>query len=226
MSKLSDRTGKGLMKRVDGMLSTDRKDWFDFLNDEASVFPLTGWLHETTGIPPCVSVGAMFLYFVVQAFRGEEADFVAICVGTLYPMFKSVQALQTEQDPDDDRTWLAYWLCYGWFVVADTYANWIMQFIPAYYLVKLCFVIWLQLPGQWMGARLVYSYVFAPIYNWFGDDIKHWLNRTADEVHDYNRGVAKSLDKMKGEAMDKASQEYLKRAAERHQEQLETDETE
>ena len=34
-------------------------------------------------------------------------------------MFKSVQALQTEDDPEDDKVWLTYWCVYGFIVVID-----------------------------------------------------------------------------------------------------------
>ena len=98
-----------------------------------------------------------------------------------------------------------------------------MQYIPLYPILKFFFILWLQLPGRYMGARFVYGYILAPIYKFAGQDIRDWLNATADEVHDYNRGVAKSFDNMKADAMDKASQEYLRRAAERHQEQVDSD---
>ena len=81
-----------------------------------------------------------------------------------------------------------------------------------YYFLKLCFFIWLQLPGKLMGARIIYRWIFAPIYELFGKQINHAVNRTAEEMYDYNKEVAKSLEDMKGDAIDKASEEYLRRA--------------
>ena len=222
MPSLADRVGKAQKKKVEGYLSTDDKSWYDFLNDEASVYWGTQWLERTAGIPPLVTIGAIIIYFIVQTIRGEFNEIFAIIIGTLYPMFKSVQALQTEHDAEDDKVWLSYWVIYSWLVVSDTYVGFIMQYIPLYPTWKFFFIIWLQLPGQYMGARFVYGYVLAPLYKMAGKDIGDWLNAAAEEVHDYNRGVAKNFDSMKADAMDKASQEYLKRAAARHQEQVDT----
>ena len=64
-------------------------------------------------------------------------------VGTIYPAFKSVQALQTDTDFEDDSAWLTYWIVYGTVVVADVYVHVILQYIPLYYFLKLCFFLWL-----------------------------------------------------------------------------------
>ena len=64
-------------------------------------------------------------------------------MGTVYPALKSIRALQTDTDPEDDKQWLAYWIIYGTVVVADIYVHIILQFIPMYYFCKLCFFLWL-----------------------------------------------------------------------------------
>ena len=94
---------------------------------------------------------------VYKAFSGEMAKEIALLVGTVYPFFKSVQALQTDTDPEDDTTWLTYWMCYGCFTVADMHVGFLLEIIPFYYTLKLALFIWLQLPlGDAMGAKLIY----------------------------------------------------------------------
>ena len=191
---------------------TSQKDWWSFLNDEADVFPLVGRIQSITGIPAFIQVIFILGYMIFQAFEGAYAEFIAICFGTIYPIFKSVQALQTEDDYDDDQVWLTYWVVYGFTVVADQYAGFILEILPAYYLLKLGFFIWLQIPGQLMGAKLVYRWIFAPLYNFCGPTINHYVNQSEEQMYDFNNIVAGELSKAQGAAMDKASQKLLEKA--------------
>ncbi len=75
-------------------------------------------------------------------------------------MFKSVQALQTENDPDDDKVWLTYWCVYGFIIVIDKYEiDFILEMMPGYFLFKLVLYTWPPIPGKWMGARFVYNWI-------------------------------------------------------------------
>lgn len=110
-----------------------------------------------TGISASLQALIAINILIYKAVSGEMAKEIALLVGTVYPFFKSIQALQTDTDPDDDTTWLTYWMCYGCFTVADMHVGWILDIIPFYYLMKLGLFIWLQIPlGKYMGAKVVY----------------------------------------------------------------------
>ena len=97
-----------------------------------------------TGIPPVVVCALIVAYLIWNAIEGNYNEFIAICFGTLYPMFKSVQALQTENDFDDDKVWLTYWCVYGFIIVIDKYEiDFILEMLPCYFLVKLVLYTWL-----------------------------------------------------------------------------------
>ena len=91
-------------------------------------------------------------------------------------------------------------------VVADGYAFWLLEWIPCYYTVKLCVYVWLQMPGRLMGARIIYKGVFAPLYAIFGPTLNYYVNRTHEEMYDFNKEVNKNLTKMQGAATN----EFLK----------------
>ena len=84
--------------------------------------------------------------------------------------------------------------------------------LPCYFLVKLALYTWLQIPGEYMGARLIYQWIFKPIYAMCGKDLNDIVNRTHEQMYDFNKEVSSNLSKMKGQAADEA----LKIAMDRH----------
>ena len=119
-----------------------------------------------------------------KAISGNLSKEFAILIGTIYPALKSIQALQTDTDVEDDRTWLTYWLCYGCLTVADMHVGWIMSFIPFYWTLKLFFLIWLQMPlGPFMGAKIVYRFFLMPMFRVLGPAINRFAASHADDIY-------------------------------------------
>ena len=71
-----------------------------------------------------------------------------------------------------------------------------------------------------MGAKIIYQWIFKPIYNLCGEDINYYVNRTHEQMYDFNKEVGTNLKKLKG----KASDEALKIAMERHAANVEAEE--
>ena len=115
----------------------------DWLNEEVEDIPLLTKIQKLTGIPAIFQAGFLLFYLIYMAFTGQLANEIALLVGTLYPALKSIRALQTDTDIEDDKTWLTYWMCYGAFTVADMHIGWILQIIPFYYMMKLLLLVWL-----------------------------------------------------------------------------------
>ena len=147
----------------------------EWLDEECSVLPFVGKIQAWTGIPASLSAFVFLSYLIFQAVTGGLANEIGILVGTIYPALKSIQALQTDTDVEDDKTWLTYWMCYGALTVADMHVGWILQIIPFYYTLKLFFMIWLQLPlGPLMGAKVVYRVILKPVFRCIGPAIKRF----------------------------------------------------
>ena len=59
-------------------------------------------------------------------------------------MLKSVRALQTEHDPEDDKIWLTYWCVYGFIVVLDKYEfDFFLEDMTLYFWFKFGLYLWL-----------------------------------------------------------------------------------
>jgi len=137
-----------------------------------------------TGIPASLQAFCFLNVLVWKAVTGQLSREIALLVGTVYPFFKSVQALQTDTDVEDDKTWLTYWMCYGCFTVADMHVEWLLSFIPGYFILKLLLFIWLQLPlGPFMGAKIVYRWILQPIFRCIGPAINRFAERHADDLY-------------------------------------------
>ena len=49
-----------------------------------------------------------------------------------------------------------------------------------------------------MGSKLIYKGIFKPIYEQFGDTMNYYVNRSHEELYDFNKEVGDSLKQMKG----------------------------
>ena len=79
----------------------------------------------------------------------------------VYPLIRSVIALETE-DKNDDKQWLTYWSIYGIMTLIDEFTSVLLTRIPYYFFIKVCFLIWLFNPMT-MGAKLIFEKVVAPL---------------------------------------------------------------
>ena len=177
------------------------EQWWQAAKEEAADVPLTKQIETLTSIPPILSVTVALCFILWRGLSGAYNDFLLLCLCNLYPMLKSVRALQTENDPDDDKIWLTYWCVYGFITVFDKYEfDFLLEGFNVYILVKVAVYLWLQVPGKWMGSRIIYKYIFKPIYNLCGEDLNYYANRSHEELYDFNKEVSKSLNSMKGVA--------------------------
>ena len=113
-------------------------------------------------------------------------------IGVAYPAFMSFRALETVEE-DDDKQWLTYWVCYGFFNIVDQFAGIILQFIPFYYFLKLGFLIYLFHP-QTLGAMWVYKNVIMPHVEKYKDQIdaaekqvSDMANKGSNLMKNYNK---------------------------------------
>ena len=92
---------------------------------------------------------------------GIGASFFTTLIGVAYPTFKSIIALESPS-AEDDKQWLTYWSIFGFLVVFDDFAGCILAYVPYYYFIKVCVLIWLFNPAT-QGATTVYTKVVKPV---------------------------------------------------------------
>nr|CAB3489831.1 unnamed protein product [Digitaria exilis] len=76
-------------------------------------------------------------------------------VTLLYPLYASVQAMETSSKLDDEQ-WLAYWILYSFITLMEMVLQSLIYWIPLWYELKLLFMAWLVLPN-FRGAAFIYN---------------------------------------------------------------------
>jgi hypothetical protein len=62
-------------------------------------------------------------------------------VGFIYPVYRSVQAIMSE-DVEDDMTWLRYWVILALVSMVEVMVDPLVDFFPGYLIGKCAFLIW------------------------------------------------------------------------------------
>lgn len=75
-------------------------------------------------------------------------------VGTVFPAYRSVEALESKARSDDSQ-WLTYWVLMAFVAIAERFAYRVIPWLPFYAEMKLAFLCWLALP-PFSGATLLY----------------------------------------------------------------------
>ncbi|KAL5204099.1 hypothetical protein ABZP36_008970 [Zizania latifolia] len=73
----------------------------------------------------------------------------------LYPLYASVQAMESSSKLDDEQ-WLAYWILYSFITLMEMVLESVIYWIPIWYELKLLFIAWLALPN-FRGAAFIYD---------------------------------------------------------------------
>mmetsp|Transcript_7397 Transcript_7397/g.27159 ORF Transcript_7397/g.27159 Transcript_7397/m.27159 type:complete len:151 (-) Transcript_7397:1190-1642(-) len=84
-----------------------------------------------------------------------------VAVGFVYPAYRSFKALEAKE-PEGSATWLTYWLVFSLFSVLECVTDSLISGWTLYFVAKLLFIIWLQLP-QTKGATILYVVWIQPL---------------------------------------------------------------
>ena len=121
-------------------------------------------------------------------YLGILGSLITSLVGTLYPGFSTIKAIQKNKNK---KEWLTYWVVFGSFLIFDMFSNIIVKFIPFYFVMKILFLIWMFIPGS-NGCRLVYEFliikVMTPLEQIFDEFFKEF-NEAGKEIFHKVKGV-------------------------------------
>ena len=115
-------------------------------------------IKEKTGIDGIYVI--IFLGICVFfVYLGIFGSLITSLVGTLYPGFSTIKAIQKNKNK---KEWLTYWVVFGTFLIFDMFSNIIMKIIPFYFVLKILFLIWMFIPGS-NGCKLVYEFLITKV---------------------------------------------------------------
>lgn len=86
----------------------------------------------------------------------------SMLVGLLFPVYLTYKCLtdsdkeDTEDNEDERKFWLVYWIIFGLVEVLESIFKAVLFKLPLYNIIKLTFLIWLQHPST-RGAITIYE---------------------------------------------------------------------
>ncbi|XP_058093126.1 HVA22-like protein e [Magnolia sinica] len=103
----------------------------------------------------------------------------------LYPLYASVEAIESPSKVDDEQ-WLAYWILYSFLTLMEMMLEPLLEWIPIWYTVKVAFVAWLVLP-QFKGASFLYE-------RFVREQLKKYSGGRVGKAHQSPQGKNKFMD--------------------------------
>lgn len=85
-------------------------------------------------------------------------SFLTDLVGYLYPLYKSIEALES-MNADDVTDWLTYWLVFGFFKTIERFVDPFLGTSMLYFLGKVGFLLWCQF---YQGSQVLYKTAIQP----------------------------------------------------------------
>lgn len=92
---------------------------------------------------------------------GGIGELLANIASVVIPAYLSLVALETP-GKNDDTEFLTYWVVYAFFTILEFWSSLLVNWVPAYWLLKTLFFLYLAFPSTG-GANLIYSSVLKPI---------------------------------------------------------------
>ncbi|CAD8127711.1 unnamed protein product [Paramecium sonneborni] len=139
---------------------------------------------------PCAKIGvrpahAVFIGGSIAFFSillGIAARFLSSFICIVYPAYRSIQAIESRDNSNDDKQWLTYWILYSIITLADSTLGFALEFIPFYHILKLALYVALFHP-QVKGAEKLYDSFVAPLYQKHNQQIEREFEKLKDGIN-------------------------------------------
>jgi len=171
------------------------------LNQKGVVGDTFKTLEEHTGVQKLYIAYMLGGVVMLWMAFGFGAQLLVNAIGFAYPAYCSIKALETTTK-DDDTQWLTYWVVLAFFNHVDYFADFIIGWVPFYWLCKCIFLVWCMAPMENNGAVIIYSKVILPLFNKHQGDIDQVMAKAQGKAGDF-------LDRVTEKAKDMAAEHQI-----------------
>ena len=92
-------------------------------------------------------------------FLETHGGTVRVLLGFLYPSYKTINAVMTDE-LEDDLMWLKYWSVLSLFSMLELVMDPLVNHFTGYLIAKCVFLIWCMAPIDENGSNLIFSQVY------------------------------------------------------------------
>ena len=89
---------------------------------------------------------------------GTKLKILRTGVGFIYPVYRSYQAIVSE-DMEDDMTWLKYWVILVMVSMMELKVDPLVDLFPGYLVAKCAFLVWCMAPLENNGVSFIFTQV-------------------------------------------------------------------
>lgn len=129
---------------------------------------------------------------VLLVYLGIFESLITSLVGTLYPGFSTIKAIQKNKDK---KEWLTYWVIFGSFLIFDMFSTIIIKVVPYYFVVKIIFLIWMFIPGS-NGCQIVYDFLISKVMKIIEQIIDIFFEEYKEMRGEFVKGAKKGGEKI------------------------------
>jgi receptor expression-enhancing protein 5/6 len=167
-------------------------EFWDVFNKKAARFLPVAQVAEFFGTEPGYVAVVCIVFLLGFLLFGIGGNLITQLIGFVYPAYESFKAIEHFKSEREDapvlmRTWLTYWIVYSLFSVIDVFVDYILYWIPLYYLVKLVFLVWLF--PRMGGADVIYKIFIEPTLRQY----RKRIDTALDDAHSRVKEVGKDL---------------------------------
>ena len=188
-------------------------------------------IQEKTGFKG-IYVVCFLIVCVVLVYFNIFDSLITNVVGTAYPIFYTIKSIEENSD-ELQKNWLTYWVVFGSFTIVDLFSPIIIKFVPFYFVMKILFLIWLEMPGS-SGCKIVYHLLIKKIFAAFQEDIDKYVDDVkniidesifTEENKKFVKGIKKGFEKLTARKVQNVKIEEAVKAAEELKKEKEREES-
>ena len=158
-----------------------------------------GFLATKTGLRHAyvvIILGALTAFLLLHALLNGFILFMVAIVGPAYITFKAIES----PNKDDDTKMLYYWCVLGFFMIADRFLGFILDYLPFPGVLRFTFLVCL-IVKDFAISKAIYEFTIAPVLKKYKIYIDEATKVATDSVKEAAKEASKAKEKLIGEAV-------------------------